>query len=528
MAKIKIEGFNFAYNGQPDTLKNISLTVNDGDFVLLLGRSGSGKTTLLRSMVPAVASAGKKTGTTEINGKTAIVMQNPDSQAVMNTVWQELAFPLENMGVPVSEMNIRIAETAIFFSITHLFRREISTLSGGEKQTVILASAMLMNPDILILDEPTSQLDPVAAVDFLEAVAKINRELSVTVIITEHRLEEIFPIIDRVVLLENGEIAFDGDVQGFINSTDKNNPSFHALPTPVKIYMNNKTGTLPLSVRDGRKWLSENFCGIASLPTNKIGKKNETVLTAKNLHFMYEKDRIIINDLSLILKSGEIFCILGANGSGKTTLLHLLAGLFPPLHGKIKVYDKNIKNYKRGSLHGNIICALPQNPVMLFKYETAREELLESSEDYQSLAEEMGLPHVLDRHPYDLSGGEIQKLALSKILLKNPRIIFLDEPTKGLDPYFKIEFAKILKKLSKNGVLIVMATHDIEFAAENADHCAMLFDGRLTGTCTRREFFSNNNFYTTAASKMSRGKIKGAITCEDVNEFCKNAQSNFS
>ena len=534
MAYVEIKNFCFAYNRQENILNHINLTVNDGEIALVLGRTGSGKSTLLSQIKPELALKGTRSGTIDVNGTVGYVMQNPSHQIVTPTVWQELAFPLENQGVPPEQIRMKVAEMANFFGIADWFLRDISELSGGMRQMLNLASAMLLSPDILVLDEPTSQLDPISAVDFLEAVNKINRDLGVTVIITEHRLEEIYPLADRILLLEDKMISIDCPASEFANKLNADNAVFKALPSPIRIYSKTKKGICPMTVREGRIWLNHNFNKNSS--ENAESSKTETVaaktkksikepaMKVKNIYFAYErKAEDVLNDLSFNLYKGELLCLLGANSSGKTTLLKVISGLKKAYNGKIEILSKNIKKYSDSELYGKTMSMLPQNPSILFKHDTVEQELKEINPEYKKMSELLEIEHLISRHPYDLSGGEQQKLGLAKVLLNDPKIILLDEPTKALDAEFKEHLANIFKKLCDSGVSILMATHDIEFAAMYADRCLMMFDGSIAAQNPPREFFSGNHYYTTAANRMARGIIPDAIICKDVIEYCEKS-----
>ena len=541
MAHFEIKDLSFSYASAKGklSLDKVSFAVQRGEYIVLCGKSGSGKTTLLKQLKPVLAPAGKRSGEVLFNGtpvrqlserdqaaKIGYVMQNPDDQIVTDKVWHELAFGLESLGCDQTTMRSRVAEMACYFGIQDWFHRDVSNLSGGQKQLLNLASIMAMQPEVLILDEPTSQLDPIAASDFLNTVRKINLELGTTVIITEHRLEDIFPHADRAVVMDQGKVIAN-DMPRNIGKLlyEQQNPMFTAMPTPVRVfYGSGANGDCPLTVREGRTWLSEAFPeGVKekSLPEGRNPvEDNEPALTMKELWFRYEKDSPdIMRGVSADVPTGSLFAIVGGNGAGKSTTLKAICGINRPYRGKIKLFGKPVEKYKSAELFNHCLSMLPQDPKSLFVKKSVREDLEEMNRDKARVMEIAGLCQIvplLDSHPYDLSGGEQQRAALAKVLLTEPRLLLLDEPTKGIDSFFKETFAGILAELKQKGITIVMVSHDVEFCARYADMVSMFFDGQILTTDTPRRFFGNNSFYTTAANRMSRHVFSQAVTAEDV------------
>lgn len=541
MAHFEIKDLTFSYAAAKGkhSLENVSLTIEQGEFLVLCGKSGSGKSTLLRQLKTVLTPNGKRTGEVlfhgvplkqvsdwDQSGKIGFVMQNPDDQIVTDKVWHELAFGLESLGCDQKTMRGRVAEMACYFGIQDWFHRDVATLSGGQKQLLNLASIMAMQPEVLILDEPTSQLDPIAASDFLNTVRKINTELGTTVIITEHRLEDIFPYADRAVVMEKGRVIAD-DTPGKVGQLlfEQENPMFAAMPSPVRVYYGaGGTGESPLTVRQGRSWLSRRFPNrpekdaIAAPPLPEEVK--DPALVLKELWFRYEKDSPdILRGVSAEIPSGSLYAILGGNGAGKSTTLKAISGICRPYRGKVTLFGKPVEKYKSSELFRGCLAMLPQDPKSLFVKKTVREDLSEMTKDKASIDRIAALCQVtelLDSHPYDLSGGEQQRAALAKVLLTNPKLLLLDEPTKGIDSFFKETFANILSDLKKQGITIVMVSHDVEFCARYADVVSMFFDGQILTTDTPRRFFGSNSFYTTAAHRMSRHIFDGAVTAEDV------------
>ena len=545
MAHFQIKDLSFSYptaKGKK-SLDGVSLSIEKGEYIVLCGKSGSGKTTLLRQLKSVLAPHGKKQGEILFNGtpiekvnqrvqsaKIGYVMQNPDDQIVTDKVWHELAFGLESLGCDQKTMRARVAEMACYFGIQDWFHRDVANLSGGQKQLLNLASIMAMQPEVLILDEPTSQLDPIAASDFLNTVRKINIELGTTVIITEHRLEDIFPYADRAVVMDGGKIIADDTPRNIGKLLYKQkNDMFAAMPTPIRVFYGaGGNGDCPLTVREGRTWLSKTYPEpmVNILPAEELDDEIEKpALSLKELWFRYEKDSPdVLRGVSAEVPTGTLYAIVGGNGAGKSTTLKAVCGICKPYRGKVKVFGKPVENYKSAELFGGCLAMLPQDPKSLFVKKTVREDLAEMTKDEKRIAEVAAVCEIeslLNNHPYDLSGGEQQRAALAKVLLTEPRLLLLDEPTKGIDSFFKEKLAAILCKLKEQGITIVMVSHDVEFCAKYADMVSMFFDGQMLTTDTPRRFFGNNSFYTTAANRMSRHVFSMAVTAEDVVELCR-------
>lgn len=541
MAHFEIQNLTFSYPTAKGkhALEDVSLSIGKGEYLVLCGKSGCGKTTLLRHLKPVLTPHGRRSGEILFNGtpigqisqreqsaKIGYVMQNPDDQIVTDKVWHELAFGLESLGCDQTTMRARVAEMACYFGIQDWFHRDVANLSGGQKQLLNLASIMAMQPEVLILDEPTSQLDPIAASDFLNTVRKINTELGTTVIITEHRMEDIFPYADRAVVMDGGRVIAD-DTPGNIGKRlrDRKHDMFAAMPTPVRVFYGAAgEGNCPLTVREGRNWLSGAFPErprTTSLPEERMTEgAGEPALRMKELWFRYEKDSPdILRGVSAEVPAGSIYAIVGGNGAGKSTTLKAVCGICKPYRGKIWVFGKPVDKYKPGELFRGCLSMLPQDPKSLFVRKTVREELAEMCADGEKVLETAAICQIdelLDCHPYDLSGGEQQRAALAKVLLTEPKLLLLDEPTKGIDCFFKETLARILAGLKDKGITIVLVSHDVEFCAQYADRVSMFFDGQILTTDTPRRFFGANSFYTTAANRMSRHVFHNAVTAEDV------------
>ena len=559
MAQFEIRHLTFTYptaEGEP-ALSDINLNIQQGEYVTVCGKSGSGKTTLLKHLKSVLTPHGKVTGEILFEGKSlkdtdlrtqssciGYVMQNPDNQIVTDKVWHELAFGLESLGTDQKTIRLRVAEMASYFGIQSWFHKNVDELSGGQKQLLNLASIMAMQPSVLILDEPTSQLDPIAASDFLNTVKKINRELRTTIIITEHRLEDIYYCSDKVVVMENGKILAEDEprkVGDYLKQCG--NEMFAAMPTPVQIFYGaGGSGKCPLTVREGAQWLDQIFAkkvpaviSVKEDPKRIIDPEQvkDPAVLVKEAWFRYEKDSPdVLKGVTLQVPQNVLYAIVGGNGTGKSTTLKMISHICKPYRGKVLIQGKDIRKYKSRELFCGNLAMLPQDPQSLFAKKSVQEELEEMvagtkeevAEKTAKMAELCEIDHLLKSHPYDLSGGEQQRAALAKVLLTDPKILLLDEPTKGIDSFFKQKFAEIMMKLKKQGVTIIMVSHDVEFCARYADLVSMFFDGGIVTTNTPNRFFSRNSFYTTAANRMSRHVFANAITNEDVIELCQKNQ----
>lgn len=570
---IEVKNFSFQYPKESHAaLYQVSMEVEEGSFVVLCGKSGCGKSTLLRQFKSVLASHGEKKGEILYGGQNledvdlrtqsaeiGYVLQNPDNQIVTDKVWHELAFGLESLGYDTPTIRLRVAEMASYFGIHSWFLKNVSELSGGQKQLLNLASVMAMHPKLLILDEPTSQLDPIAASDFLETVRKINRDIGTTVILTEHRLEDVIPWADKVYVMDTGRMIADGTPNEIGEQLrTMGHDMFLSMPAPMQIYAGtNSPLRCPLTVSQGRRWLSEEL-ETKGIKIKKEGNQEETAkkkssilkklsslkkepekeipeIRIKDVWFRYERDLPdVVKGLSLDIKKGEIFAVVGGNGTGKSTAMSLIARIRFPYRGKIYLEGKEIGKYSDDELYHGFLGVMPQNPQSLFVKKTVREDLYEvidgkrerKSEAYpiemkkkdavEGIVSLTRLEGLLDRHPYDLSGGEQQRLALAKVLLLRPKILLMDEPTKGIDNHYKKELGEILRKLSEHGVTILMISHDVEFCAQYADRTGLFFQGNVVTSEESKKFFAGNNFYTTAANRMARNYFPNAVTVEDV------------
>ncbi|MCE7699522.1 MAG: ATP-binding cassette domain-containing protein [Methanobacterium paludis] len=590
MAIVEFKNFSFSYTEQENVLSNINLEVQPGEFVLLCGPSGSGKTTLLTNIKKEIRPNGIRGGDVFFMGtnikdlddkrsacEIGFLFQNPDDQIVSDTVLQEIAFPLENIGLPTGEIRNRIAEMAAFFGLDKYLHKNVNELSGGQKQLVNLCSLLVLKPHLLLLDEPTSQLDPISAYDFLSILRRLNEEFSITIMATEHKIDNIFPFVDKAIFLDKGIVKYVDKPRTVCSQVWKNSIFQNYLPAVTKIhfmlrskYPDLESVETPLNIREGRREL--NFLEEKLESTNKTRlhnfespeienshpnkkKSSEVLIKCENIWFGYVKENIVLKGVFMDINRGEFLNIVGGNGVGKTTLLQIIAGILKPKKGKVN-YKKCLK---LGYVH--------QNPIIHFMHETVREELFGlpqnpsgdiltlgkqgkidlnhpsgfkkffghfsesdikpnthtvncfiSEKEVDEFVKFFGISKLLDKHPYDCSGGEQQKIVIVKELLKKPDVLILDEPTKGLDPVSKIHLADKLKKLQENGLTIIMTTHDIAFAAEYCERCIMLFDGNIQVDNVPKAVFSSNTFYTTFVNRMVKDFLPDSITLKDVKE----------
>lgn len=549
MAHIAVKDLSFTYpNSTKKALDNINMEIEPGQFILVCGASGCSKTTLLRHFKSVLTPHGKREGRIIFNNKElseipekeqaekiGFVFQSPEDQIVTDKVWHELAFSLESLNKPNNVIALRSAETAGYFDLGDKYRSDVNTLSGGQKQLLNLASVMTVTPEVLILDEPTSQLDPIASDNFLSQIKKLNDDLGVTIIISEHNLERVFSMADKVAVMKDGKlVSFDTPENTAKSFGDKTSDFFLSLPSSAQIaVMASFDGKTPLTVKEGRQALIAN--GITDKKTDLISSneienkenKKERVLEIVDVFFRYNRySPDVLRNLSLDVNRGEILCVTGGNGEGKSTLFSILSGMTAPYSGKIKAGKKSMKP----SDLRNKTSLLPQDVSVLFVKDSVIDELKEvkkkngetpSDEEINKTAELFEIDNLLKSHPFDLSGGEQEKLAIAKILLTEAEIYLFDEPTNGMDPTFKIKFGEIIRELKKSGKTFIIASHDIEFSATFADRCVMIFDGRVVSDSEPREFFSGNSFYTTTANRIVRSVFPDCILTKEAWKKCK-------
>lgn len=602
MKIIELKKLSFRYSGEDkEVLSDIDLAIEEGGFYVICGASGSGKSTLLRQLKTSLQPVGQRSGRILYYGrdleevsqytqsaKIGFVFQNPDTQIVTDKVWHELAFGLESIGMPQDMIRVRVAEMASYFGIQNWFYQSTDTLSGGQKQLLNLASVMVMHPKVLLLDEPVSQLDPIAAADFMATVHKLHAEFGITVIMAEHSLEEVAAYVDEVIFMKEGRLIAKGKMEELGNILETHDPSMEEILTvPMQIargyerLQKKKEDTafttndrIPYTVALGQKWMAQRFplakqeeaqrfLGAKqeeagrftsvkqkekkSLPAKDPKKQNRVkrslgykkifhAIQCTELCYHYpQADVDVVDHLSFFVDEGSIFALMGGNGSGKTTTLHLLGGLLKPQKGTIEFFGKALAKYKEKELRNGILGVLPQDPTTLFVRKTVEEDLYEVLEEqnqiktffgetrqeiWQNVIALLGIEDLLKKHPYDLSGGEQQKAALAKVLLRQPAILLLDEPTKGLDAGSKKRLGELLVGLSQKKVTILMVSHDIEFCAKYATKTGLFFDGNIASVQDTKEFFVENHFYTTAANRMCRNYFPDVVTVQDAIRVC--------
>ena len=553
-AVLSCEHVSFCYPRQTDNaIEDISFSIGEAEFVVLCGQSGCGKTTLLRhfkkNQIPFGTGSGKlyyrgsdleTMDDRESAARIGFVGQNPDTQLVTDKVWHELAFGLENLGVPGEQIRRRTAEIAQYFGMESRFRRPVSELSGGQKQLLNLASVVIMQPDVLLLDEPTAQLDPIGTGRFLDTLRRLNRDLGTAVLLSEQRLEEVVPMADRVLIMHQGHLVADavpGQCAAKLEAYERDHnealPIASAMPVAVRVWKAchyRDEANSPVSIRQGKSWLADHVrktgqpgepikSAVSDRHPCHTAKRavSETALFVDRLCFGYQKDQRVLEDFTMRVPKGMLYAVVGGNGSGKSTALKAIMGICKPRRGNVKAAGK--------------IRFLAQNPKSLFTELTAAEELmamllpenggagLKEADRTQRVGEMLSyleLTAQREQNPMDLSGGQQQRLALGKLLLTEPDILLLDEPTKGLDGAFKEKLAEFLKDLCSKGKTVVLVSHDMEFCARYADQCGLLFDGQLISEGETRAFFRENVFYTTAAQRMSRGVCGDCLLAEDI------------
>ena len=527
---INVSSLSFGYAGSDGlVLEDITFDIKKGEVALIIGASGSGKTTLLKMLDKSMMPEGRLSGKAEYYGrqisslsqaeaavKIGYVGQNPDNQIVTDKVWHELAFGLENLGVPNADIRRRVAEMSEYFGITGWYDKNTEELSGGQKQLLNLASIMVMRPEVLLLDEPTAQLDPLAKKKFIDTVLELNKDFGITIMCVEHNLADIYSKADRVLVLEDGKLIYNGSPRKTAESLVKTeNPLVYGLPSSVRIYEGCKEDITfetdcPLTVKEGREWVDGlNIKDSLYESRNKHYEAGETAVSVKNVFFRYTKNSAnVLENISFDIEKGKITALL-------------MAGIKRPISGKVKVNGR---------------CAvLPQNPMALLNQISVEEELASAVMDkgnssvknmdrkqrivlVENMLERTGLLRVRKQHPYDLSGGQQQRLAFAKILLYEPDIILLDEPTKGIDPFFCKKMGEWLEELKNMGKTIVIVSHDVEFCAVYADQCGLIFDRNIESYTDSHSFFAGNIFFTTDTNRIMSDNFKDCVTCDEAVE----------
>lgn len=524
---IRLDRVTYSYPDQPTpALSDFSVAFEPGELVLVVGPSGSGKSTLLRSLNGLVPHfyGGRWAGRVDVFGRDPVklaprgmadlvgfVFQDPEAQFVVDTVEDELAFAMENFALPETTMRKRVEEVLDQLTIAHLRNRRISTLSGGEKQRVAIASVLALQPEVLVLDEPTSQLDPQAAEEVLVALRHLNEDLGLTIILSEHRLERVVQYADRVLYLPGlGAPPVLGSAREVAA----------ILPlVPPLIDLGRRLGwhPLPLTIKEGRTHARKLAGRLAGSEDRQNGSPSPSnggqppIVAVRGLHFGYEGHQAL-KGVNLEVRPGEFVAVMGRNGSGKSTLLRLIVGLLKPQQGQVTVGGLDTRRADLGELI-RMVGYVPQDPGSLLFNDTLAAELAftrrghgltADPEGSSALLQRLGLESVAARDPRDLSGGERQRAALAAILVANPDVILLDEPTRGLDYAQKHALAELLLGLKREGRAIVMATHDVELAASCADRVVLLAEGQVVVDGPARAVMSNSQVFASQINKLFR------------------------
>ncbi len=514
---ISFENVTFSYSGAKyPILENVNLTIPAGELVLVVGKTGSGKSTLLgliNGLVPNFT-GGNLTGNVSVNNRSikdfpprdfadlvGVVKQDPRSSFVTDLVEDELAYGMEQLGISPSTMRRRVEEVLDLLGLTELRNRSLATLSGGQRQRVAIASVLTTNPKVLVLDEPTSALDPSAAEEVLAAIQRLVHDLGLTVVLAEHRLERVVQYADRVIVVDrDAEVFADRPAQVFATST--------LAPPVVELGRAAGWSPLPLTVRDARKFADELRTRLSkSKPRTRVNVPTKTLVNVENLNFNYANIRAL-RHIDLTISDGEILALMGRNGSGKSTLLAQLVGLIAPTSGTVLVNGKNPTTLKGKTLIENV-GLVPQEPTDLLISDSVMNECIASDSDSGAIPgttlaifEQLTTDVSEDLHPRDLSEGEKLSLALAVVLAAKPPLILLDEPTRGLDYAAKMQLVHNLQKLGKKNHTIILATHDVELAAEVATRVILLADGEIVTDGPVNEVLSSSPMFSPQVSKI--------------------------
>ncbi len=541
---IKIKNLVYHYpDMKSPSLNNINIEIPQGQFVLIVGGSGSGKSTLLRSIAGLVPEfyGGSYSGEIFIGGKeirkidrrtlvqkVGMVFQDPESQLVMTSVEEEIAFGLENIGVSNSIIKRRIMEVKNALRLTNYTDKFISELSGGQKQKTALASILAMQPDIILLDEPTSQLDPIAGEDILTMIRRLNEENGITVILTEQRLERCFHLADRVLVMEDGKIIFDHHSPKEIAKWALYNKS-PFIPPLAKLFAEVGFPKIPVTVKQGREilkpYLHEIGSGESLDSKLEIIEDNNPLVEIKGLWFTYPNGKEVLKDINLNINSKEFIVVMGENGGGKTTLLKHINGLLKPSRGKVKVKGKDTRKILVEELSYDI-GYLSQNPNDYLFLPSVQEEIkftmdnlgIKNDGIVDEVLERLNIKELKDKNPRDLSTGERQRVALASILVTRPKLLILDEPTRGLDYELKESLGELLLKLKEEGTTIFMVAHDVEFAAEYADKIILIDGGTIIAKGNKKEVLTNSTFYSPQISKLFHNISDNIVTLNEGKE----------
>ncbi|MBB6631594.1 ABC transporter ATP-binding protein [Clostridium algidicarnis] len=558
MDHIKMNNLSYKYpNAVNSSLKNININIEKGEFVLVIGKSGSGKSTLAKVISGSIPNfyGGTLKGLLEIEGincidkigdkdrrNVSMVFQDPEKQLIMNKVHREIAFGLENIGLETSDIHKRLWESLQFCSLLDFYNRDIKTLSGGEKQKVVIASALAMRDECIILDEPTSQLDPSSAEEIINLIKKINEELGVTIIVIEQRIERWLEFSDKVTFMKQGEIDFFGTPEDFLNT---DNSSFMPSYIDALRYMSIKES--PKTFKNARIIMEKQVgkkIKIEEMPNENKGykehkekktkslvgklfskkEKEEGEITIRDLKVNYD-DKSVLNNINLNIKKGDFCALIGPNGAGKSTFLKAIMNLIE-YKGNIRFQNKNIKDLDKRGFYKNV-GYVSQNPNDYISRDSVYNEIKFTLDNYNikdekkinKVIKRLNLEHLKDKNPRDISGGERQRLAIATMIVLEPKVLLIDEPTRGLDNENKKMLQDILKEINRLGVTIILITHDMDFAASSANRFIMLFNGKITSDGDMQKVFKEGFYYTTTLHKLFNNINKNIFNLEDVNTF---------
>lgn len=521
---VNIHNVTFNYtDSSKSAIEDINLKINEGEFVLITGPSGCGKSTLIRLINGIIPDyyGGTIKGEVFLQGNNIVnidrhsivkmvgmVYQHPEKQIILQDVEREIAFGLENFNTEINTMKRNVAEAISLLGINGIRDKQTAKISGGEKQRVAIAAIAAMDPEIILLDEPISQLDPIGAEEVLNYIKKLNCDMGKTIVLVEQRLDKCFSMADRIIFMENGRIINEGTPHNIPKEINKK----HHIPNLTYIFKSAGYEKLPIDVKEARKIVMSK--SISTIDKQKKSLSN-VVVEVKKLNFGYEKRVSTLKDINLTIRKGEILCVMGENGAGKSTLFKIIAGLINNYTGKVYIEGKNasamddVERIKK-------VGYLSQNPNDYFGRKTVFEEVgytLKNIDEYSServneVLNLMNITHLKDRNPRDLSGGEKQRTAIACTLVANPDILVLDEPTRGMDSIAKDNLGNIIRELASRGKSIVIITHDADFAGDYGDTVNLMFDGEIVARGDAESILCDSAYYSPQVSRVFKNRSK--------------------
>ncbi|HHW02181.1 MAG TPA: ABC transporter ATP-binding protein [Thermoanaerobacterales bacterium] len=562
MPLFQVRDLHYYYpESEKPALKGINISVEEGEFVLVTGGSGSGKSTLARALAGLVPDfyGGVFRGEVLFRGRNircmdrrklyrhvGMVFQDPEKQLVKTEAEAEIAFGLENLGLPQQEMFRRVAEVMDFLDLKETKGRFVDKLSGGQKQKIALASVLAMQPEAIILDEPTSQLDPASAEELLNLIKRLNEEMGKTIVLVEQRLERCFHMADRVAIMKDGELTIEGTPRDVAAKSIA--CGIHFIPPVTRFFTEMGFSRIPITVKEGRRILKENIpqqdsdaepiqstdfskskqidngcCpDPASLMRPDFDRNAGAILELKNVWFSYKDKENVLQEINLEIFPGEFLAILGANGAGKSTLLKIMSGLLVPDRGRV-LFCGNECGKKREVYRCGKVAYLSQNPNDYLFQDTVEQELCFTLKNFgipdggriDRILDKLDLKQHKNKNPRDLSSGERQRVALASVLVIEPVLVLLDEPTRGMDYGLKAALGTCLAELDGKKLSIVMVTHDVEFAAEHAKRVIILHDGKIASDGPAEHVLGNSIYYSTQMARMCKGFARNILTVED-------------